>query len=130
MPHFGSGSVTEVQGRAQLSQTVVIETVGGEATPVLRRCVDLPFEVTEIFSTAEANQPTIEVHILAGEAAKAADNQNLGRWTFQGVRPAPAAVPRIQVRFRAEESGRLVVGARDLDTGQELTVAQSRTRQP
>jgi molecular chaperone DnaK len=114
-----------VQGRAQLSQTVAIESAGGGATPILRRCIDLPFEVTDVVTTSEPNQPTIEVHIVAGEALKAADNQNLGSWTFRGVRPAPAAVPRIQVRYRVEKSGVLAIEARDLDTGKELTVAQT-----
>jgi molecular chaperone DnaK len=114
-----------VQGRAQLSQTVAIESVGGGATPILRRCIDLPFEVTDVVTTSEPNQPTIEVHIVAGEALKAVDNQNLGSWTFQGVRSAPANVPRIQVRYRVEKSGVLAIEARDLDTGKELTVAQT-----
>jgi molecular chaperone DnaK (HSP70) len=124
MPRFASGPAPDVQGRSQLSQSVAIETVGGEATPILRRCIDLPFEATDIFTTSEANQPTIEVHLVAGESPKAGDNQSLGSWTFQGVRPAPAAIPRIQVRFSAAKSGRLAIGARDLDTGKDLTVLQ------
>jgi hypothetical protein len=130
MPHFGGVAVPDPPGRAQLAQSVAIETVGGMAAPVLRRCIDLPFEVTEMFSTGQPNQPTIEVHLVAGEAARVTDNQNLGSWTFQGVRPAPAAVPRIQVRFRAEKSGLLAIGARDMDTGQELAVAQTSARSP
>lgn len=130
MPHWGGRSGAEVLGRAQLAQTVSVETLGGVASPILRRCIDLPFEVTDVYSTSQANQPTIEVHLVAGEAVRAADNQTLGSWTFQGVRAAPVAVPRIQVRFHAEKAGRLTIGARDLDTGQELTVVQNKATYP
>jgi hypothetical protein len=127
MPHFGNDKEADVNGRARLAQSVGIEVVGGEITPILRRCIDLPFEASEIFSTGEDNQPTIEVHLTAGEAQKAADNQSLGGWVFEGVRPAPRGIPKIEVRFRVEKSGRLTIGARDTDTGQALIVQQGRS---
>lgn len=124
MPHTGADSTAPADGRARLTHTIAIETAGGVASPIIRRCVDLPFDVAEIFSTSQPNQQSIEVHLVAGDAPKAADNQTLGRFTFLGVRPAPAAIPRVQVRFSVEKSGRLSVTARDLDTNQDLTVVQ------
>lgn len=127
MPHTGADNVAPTAERARLTNTIAIETLGGVASPIIKRCVDLPFDVAEVFSTSEPNQQTIEVHLVAGDAPKAGDNQTLGRFTFLGVRPAPAAIPRIQVRFRVEKSGRLTVTARDLDTNQDLRVLQGGT---
>jgi hypothetical protein len=100
-----------------LAHDVGVETVGGVFTPLIRKCTELPAEVTEVFSTAVDNQPTVEVALFTGDAPAVRDNQIIGRFQFGQIRPAPRAVPQIEVRLRIDKNGKLEVLARDLETG-------------
>jgi molecular chaperone DnaK (HSP70) len=108
-----------------LAHSVGIETLGGTFTPLIKRCTQLPAEISEVFSTSEDNQPSVEVTVLAGDAAQAKDNQLLGRFHLAGIRPAPRGVPQIQVTYRVAASGLLAVTAKDLKTGVSQTTSVS-----
>lgn len=114
----------ESTGPAILSKTLGIETLGGVATPLIERCALLPAEIQETFSTAEDNQPKVEIHLVSGEASLARENRTLGRFHLEGIPPAPRGVPVIEVTMAIDVGGVLRVSARDRATGirQEVTV--------
>src|SRR5579864_7094512 len=104
-----------------------IETLGGIMTKVIERNSTIPARRTETFSTAEDNQPAVDVVVLQGERERAADNRVLGRFRLENIRPAPRGVPQIEVTFDIDANGILNVSARDKDTGteQRITISES-----
>jgi molecular chaperone DnaK len=104
-----------------------LETMGGVMTKVIDRNTTIPARRTEVFSTAEDNQPAVDVVVLQGEREKAGDNRVLARFRLEGIRPAPRGVPQIEVTFDIDANGILHVSAKDKDTGAEQKVTISET---
>ncbi len=104
-----------------------IETLGGVMTKVIERNTTIPARRTETFSTAEDNQPAVDVVVLQGERERAADNRVLGRFRLENIRPAGRGVPQIEVTFDIDANGILNVSARDKDTGTEQRITISET---
>src|SRR5499433_4117000 len=104
-----------------------IETLGGVMTKVIERNTTIPTRRTETFSTAEDNQPAVDVVVLQGERERAADNRVLGRMRLENIRPAPRQLPQIEVTFDIDANGILNVSAKDKDTGgeQRITISES-----
>jgi molecular chaperone DnaK len=104
-----------------------VETLGGLMTKVIERNTTIPARRTEVFSTAEDNQPAVDIVVLQGERERAADNRVLGRFRLENIRPAPRGVPQIEVTFDIDANGILNVSARDQDTGaeQRITISES-----
>lgn len=99
-----------------------VETLGGVFTKLIEANTTIPTKRTEIFSTAADNQTTVEVHVLQGERALAADNRSLGRFYLDGIPPAPRGVPQIEVTFDVDANGILTVTARDKATGKAQSI--------
>jgi len=99
-----------------------IETKGGVFTRLIDRNTTIPTRKSEIFSTAEDNQPSVEVHVLQGEREMAAYNKSLGKFQLTGIPPAPRGIPQIEVGFDIDADGILHVGAKDLGTGTEQKI--------
>ena len=99
-----------------------IETKGGVFTRLIERNTTIPTRKSEIFSTAEDNQPSVEVHVLQGEREMAAYNKSLGKFQLTGIPPAPRGLPQIEVTFDIDADGILHVSAKDLGTGQEQKI--------
>ncbi|MEV0023911.1 molecular chaperone DnaK [Streptomyces atroolivaceus] len=104
-----------------------VETRGGVMTKIIERNTTIPVRRTETFSTAEDNQPAVDVVVLQGERERAADNRVLGRFQLTDIRPAPRGEPQIEVTFDIDANGILNVKARDGDTGKEqgITISES-----
>jgi molecular chaperone DnaK len=104
-----------------------IETMGGVMTKVIERNTTIPARRTETFSTAEDNQPAVDVVVLQGERPRAEDNRTLGRFRLENIRPAPRGTPQIDVTYDLDANGILNVSARDKDTGaeQRITISES-----
>jgi molecular chaperone DnaK len=104
-----------------------IETLGGVMTKVIERNTTIPARRTEVFSTAEDNQPAVDVVVLQGERERAADNRVLGRFRLENIRPAPRGEPQVEVTYDIDANGILNVSARDKDTGteQRITISES-----
>jgi molecular chaperone DnaK len=100
-----------------------LETLGGVMTRVIERNTTIPARRTEVFSTAEDNQPAVDVVVLQGERERASDNRVLGRFRLENIRPAPRGTPQIEVTFDIDANGILNVSARDRDTGQEQAIS-------
>lgn len=96
--------------------TLAIETMGSVATPMIPRNTTVPASKTETFSTAADNQPQVEIHITQGERPMSADNKSLGRFTLDGIPPAPRGIPQIEVTFDIDSNGILKVTAKDKAT--------------
>ena len=99
-----------------------IETKGGVFTRLIERNTTIPTRKSEIFSTAEDNQPSVEVHVLQGEREMAAYNKSLGKFQLTGIPPAPRGIPQIEVTFDIDADGILHVSAKDLGTGTEQKI--------
>src|SRR5260221_2653171 len=104
-----------------------IETLGGVMTKVIERNTTIPARRTETFSTAEDNQPAVDVVVLQGGRERAADNRVLGGFRLENIRPAGRGVPQIEVTFDIDANGILNVSARDKDTGTEQRITISET---
>lgn len=102
-----------------------IETMGGVATKLIERNTTIPTSKSEIFSTAADGQPQVEIHVTQGEREMAADNKSLGRFTLDGIAPAPRGVPQIEVTFNIDANGILNVSAKDKGTGKEQSITIS-----
>jgi molecular chaperone DnaK len=102
--------------------TLGIETKGGVMTKLIERNTTIPTRKSEVFSTAEDNQPSVEIHVLQGEREMAAYNKSLGKFQLTGIPPAPRGVPQIEVAFDIDANGILNVSAKDLGTGKEQKI--------
>jgi molecular chaperone DnaK len=104
-----------------------LETLGGVMTKVIERNTTIPVRRTEVFSTAEDNQPAVDIVVLQGERERAGDNRVIGRFRLENIRPAPRGVPQIEVTFDIDANGILNVSARDKDTGveQKITITET-----
>lgn len=102
--------------------TLGLETLGNVRTPIIDRNTTVPVKKSQVFSTAQDNQPGVEIHILQGERPMAKDNVSLGRFMLEGIPPAPRGVPQIEVTFDIDASGILHVTAKDLGTGKEQSI--------
>jgi molecular chaperone DnaK len=99
-----------------------IETMGGVATKLIERNSTVPTSKSETFSTAADNQPQVEIHVVQGEREMVSDNKSLGRFSLEGIAPAPRGVPQIEVTFSLDANGILNVTAKDKGTGKENSV--------
>ena len=99
-----------------------IETLGGMMTRLIEANTTIPTKKSEIFSTASDSQPSVEINVLQGERAMAADNRTLGRFHLDGIPPAPRGVPQIEVTFDIDANGILHVAAKDKATGKEQSI--------
>lgn len=102
-----------------------IETMGGVATKLIGRNTTVPTSKSETFSTAADSQPQVEIHVTQGERELAADNKSLGRFTLDGIAPAPRGIPQIEVTFNIDANGILHVTAKDKGTGKEQSITIS-----
>ena len=102
-----------------------IETMGGVATKLIERNTTVPTSKSEVFSTAADGQNQVEIHVTQGERELAADNKSLGRFTLDGIAPAPRGVPQIEVTFNIDANGILNVTAKDKGTGKEQSITIS-----
>ncbi|MFZ9269775.1 MAG: molecular chaperone DnaK, partial [Prochlorococcaceae cyanobacterium] len=99
-----------------------LETIGGVMKVLIPRNTSIPVRKSDLFSTSEANQNAVEVHVLQGERQMAEDNKSLGRFRLSGIPPAPRGVPQIQVSFDIDANGLLQVSASDRTTGRQQSV--------
>lgn len=99
--------------------TLSIETMGGIATPMIKRNTTIPTSHSQVFSTAADNQPAVEVHVTQGEREVASGNKSLGKFILDGIPPAPRGVPQVEVTFDIDANGILNVKAKDKGTGKE-----------
>ncbi|MDE1865383.1 MAG: molecular chaperone DnaK [Candidatus Micrarchaeota archaeon] len=99
-----------------------IETLGGVATRIIDRNTTIPVKRSQIFTTAENNQGSVDVHVVQGERAMARDNVELVRFTLTGIPPAPRGIPQIEVTFDIDSNGILHVTAKDKGTGKEQSM--------
>jgi molecular chaperone DnaK len=99
-----------------------IETLGGVMTRLIERNTTIPARQSQVFSTAEDNQPAVTVHVLQGEREMASDNKTLGRFELTGIAPAPRGMPQIEVSFDIDANGIVSVSAKDQATGKEQSI--------
>ncbi|HZK38496.1 MAG TPA: molecular chaperone DnaK [Clostridia bacterium] len=99
-----------------------IETLGGVSTRLIERNTTIPTRKSQIFSTAEDNQPAVDIHVLQGERQMAQDNVTLGRFKLDGIAPAFRGIPQIEVAFDIDANGIVNVSAKDLGTGKEQKI--------
>jgi molecular chaperone DnaK len=101
--------------------------MGGVMTKVIERNTTIPARRTEVFSTAEDNQPAVDIAVLQGERELAADNRVLGRFRLENIRPAPRGEAQVEVTFDLDANGILNVSARDKDTNQQQSITITQT---
>lgn len=109
--------------------TLGVETLGGVMTPLIDKNTTIPTEASKVFTTAQDNQPSVDIHVLQGERAMAKDNHSLGRFQLTGIAPAPKGVPQIEVTFEMDENGILNVEAEDKGTGKKNSITVVSTGQ-
>ncbi len=116
------GDVKDVLLLDVIPLSLGIETLGGVATKIIERNTTIPASKTQIFSTAADNQTSVEIHVVSGEREMAADNKTLGRFTLEGIAPAPRGLPQVEVSFDIDANGILSVKAKDKSTGKEQSI--------
>ncbi len=117
-----AGEVDEIVLLDVTPLTLSIETLGGIATPLIERNTTIPTEKTKTFTTAEDNQPSVEIHVVQGERKMAADNKSLGKFQLTGLPPAPRGIPQIDVTFNIDADGILHVTAKDKATNKSASI--------
>ena len=117
-----AGDVKEILLLDVTPLTLGIETKGGVMTRLIERNTTIPTRKSDVFSTAESNQPAVEVHVLQGEREMAAGNKSIGKFQLTGIPPAAAGTPQIEVAFDIDADGILKVSAKDLGTGKEQEI--------
>jgi molecular chaperone DnaK len=117
-----SGDVKDVLLLDVTPLSLGIETLGGVMTELIAKNTTIPAKNSQVFSTAEDNQPAVSIHVLQGEREMAADNKTLGRFELTGIAPAPRGVPQVEVTFDIDANGIVDVSARDQATGKQQSI--------
>ena len=117
-----AGDVTDVLLLDVTPLTLGIETLGGVMTPLITRNTTIPVTKSQVFSTAEDNQPAVDIVVYQGERPMARDNKLLGNFQLSGIKPARRGEPRIEVTFSIDANGIVNVKAKDLDTNKEQSI--------
>ncbi len=117
-----SGDVEDVVLLDVTPLTLGIETLGGVMTPLIESNSTIPTSKSQVFSTAADSQSSVEIHVLQGERAQAANNRTLGRFHLDGIPPAPRGMPQIEVTFDLDANGVLNILAKDKGTGKEQSI--------
>jgi molecular chaperone DnaK len=117
-----AGEVDEIVLLDVTPLTLSIETLGGIATPLIERNTTIPTEKSKTFTTAEDNQPAVQIHVVQGERKMVADNKSLGTFQLTGIPPAPRGIPQIDVIFNIDADGILHVTAKDKATSKSASI--------
>jgi len=117
-----AGEVDEIVLLDVTPLTLSIETLGGIATPLIERNTTIPTEKSKTFTTAEDNQPAVQIHVVQGERKMVSDNKSLGTFQLTGIPPAPRGIPQIDVTFNIDADGILHVTAKDKATNTTASI--------
>jgi len=117
-----AGEVDEIVLLDVTPLSLSIETLGAVATPLIERNTTIPTEKTKTFTTAQDNQPAVQIHVVQGERKMASDNKSLGTFQLDGIPPAPRGIPQIDVTFNIDSDGILHVAAKDKATSKSASI--------